>query len=149
MKFLRYLSVCVVSAWVGLFLAMSLFEVVWPLFLTLSGIAAFYLLLLLIIRQRKRRRSRMIPRQYYGPSKTHKIAISKPISLSAQVDRLVLDLTTEAISQGVCQCCESKHFMLTSYPFDPQFHKSGCIVPPMRSLIVPISIYQQEVRREG
>lgn len=148
MRFLRYLSVCVVSAWVGLFLAMSLFEIVWPLFLTLSGITLFYLLLLLLIRRWKRRRSRMIPRQYYGPSRTQASIVHKPISLSAQVDRLVLDLTTEAVHQGMCQCCESKHFMLTSYPFDPQFHKPGCIVPPMRSLIVPISIYQQEVRRE-
>lgn len=156
MKLLRCVAVCTVSFWVGLVLALSFHEFVWSLMLVCSSVSALYFLLTLISKFARRWRSPMNANSHYGPihqeiptRHQHSQLTKGHISdLTALTDRLILDLTNEAITNSQCQCCGKTHFMLNSYPFDPQFHEPDCVVPRLRKLIVPVSIYCAEVRRE-
>jgi hypothetical protein len=157
LKFLRYLAVCTASFWAGLVLALTFHEFVWSLMLVCSGVSVLYFLLMLILKAFRLARSpKMKPKSHYdaihqeAPTRRQHNQLTKrhTTDITALTDRLILDLTNEAIANSQCQCCGKQHFMLSSYPFDPQFHETDCVVPRLRSLIVPVSIYCAEVRRK-
>lgn len=159
MKFLRYVTVCTLSFWVGLVLALAFSDLLWSALLVCSVISAAHLLLRVLARILRPRRSPLKPRAYYGPARTQpsqpqlqsslQLRIITTSSLVGLVDRAILDLTNEAVVKGQCQCCEKAHFMLNSYPFDPQFHHPNCVVPDLRAMIVPVSIYQSKAHKES
>jgi hypothetical protein len=52
----------------------------------------------------------------------------------------VWELTEAAITDEGCTYCESKHSLLSFYPFDPALHMRGCPIPYMRSQVDEIKL---------
>ena len=62
-------------------------------------------------------------------------------SLEEQSSQL-WELTEAAIDfdKSLCHYCNSKHSLLSFYPFDPNFHLRDCPVPFMRSQVAEIKL---------
>ncbi|MGG6281798.1 hypothetical protein ACQ4M3_09530 [Leptolyngbya sp. AN03gr2] len=63
------------------------------------------------------------------------------LALGSEYKRIkseIQKITDELVNHSLCRYCESDHEALDIFPFDPQFHKEGCLAPRLRSLIEEI-----------
>lgn len=155
-KVLRFVKVCVACSWLGVALGLAA-----PLSVLYCLIAASVLVIVIqliecLLAAIHRHRSRMIPNSYYGPAR-HPQPQPKPDYISpAVVNRgiaeeyraTLLSFTSDAVATGVCECCHSRHSLLTRYPFDPQLHFNNCPIPQMRAEVAPIQYCPDEVSHE-